>query len=123
VSDSVTPIQSVTLEPSEYRITVGIQEMAYISRHSLHLSFVDVTEDSRCAIGVQCPWEGRATIRLVVGGGPSGTNPNEWRELTIPGAATTDYFGYTITLLELRPYPGESTPAAYEATLLVTPPE
>ena len=75
--------------------------------------FDHVTEDSRCPADVDCVWEGRATISLslIAGDTPDGV------QLSIPGFVSADseprdlqsavVNGYTFTLLQLDPYPGQ----------------
>ena len=91
--------------------------------------FDHITEDSRCPADVECVWEGRATISLSLIAGDT----MDGVRLSIPGFVGADsepqalqsavVNGYTFTLLQLDPYPGqegvdaEMTPMA---TLRVT---
>lgn len=76
------------------------------------VQFAAVEEDSRCPRGVSCVWEGRARVRLVVGGTPvvltipHGGPPREDE----PAVATQG--GVRVEVLALHPYPGspEATP-------------
>lgn len=68
------------------------------------VAFVRVTNDSRCAAGVQCVRAGEAfvTIKTIVDGG----TPEESTLEMGPGAPPTLVVDrFTITLLELRPSP------------------
>ena len=74
----------------------------------LAVRFVAVAEDSRCPTGMSCVWEGRARVRLVVGGTPA--------LLTVPhgGPASADepvsvsVGGRTVSVTALHPYPGSA---------------
>jgi hypothetical protein len=86
------------------------------------LTFVDVPQDSRCPIGVQCAWEGDATVVLAVA--PAGTSDTTRIELhTSKRFATTGaYKDLSIHLEKLEPYPhvGVKIPLAdYAATLVI----
>lgn len=77
------------------------------------LRFDHITEDSRCPANVDCVWEGRATISLSLIAGDT----VDGVQLSIPGFVGMDsepqpqqsavVNGYTFTLLQLDPYPGQ----------------
>jgi hypothetical protein len=82
----------------------------------LSLSFLGVTADSRCPTTVRCVWAGDGAVQIAyaVGTGPS--YPDTLHTLLEPRAAQAA--PYTISLLELTPYPGRTDPipaAAYAA--------
>lgn len=85
----------------------------------LGLSFLAVTQDSRCPADVQCVWEGNASVQVEasVRTGPPvvlclNTNPR------FETAAT--YGEFVIELLGLEPYPRTTqTMGPYQATLVV----
>ncbi len=87
---------------------------------TLQLNFSAVIAESRCPTGVQCVWEGNATIALKASDvfGPT-------RQLCLdssPRFTTIANDGiYTIELLDLEPYPttGSRTSEPYRATLVV----
>ncbi|HJU90148.1 MAG TPA: hypothetical protein VJ672_12185 [Gemmatimonadaceae bacterium] len=86
----------------------------------IHVTFVSVTEDSRCPTGVQCVWEGNARLRLVVaqGGLSSSTSIN-----TTVDPKSAAFAGHTLQLVELRPHPHVGEPisqSAYVARLRLT---
>jgi len=90
-----------------------------ISGEQLTLSFTEINEDSRCPSDVQCVQAGQAkiTLRLAKDGGELAT-----RTLTLPGAETATYMNYTVTFLDLAPYPvstHQTTANEYVATLVV----
>ena len=90
-----------------------------IDGEQLTLRFAAINEDSRCPSDVQCVQAGQATItlRLAKDGAEVAT-----RTLTLPGAEVATYLNYTVTLLELAPYPvstHQATANEYVATLVV----
>jgi hypothetical protein len=48
----------------EFYLPAG--KAAVIESEGLKLEFVDVLVDSRCPTGVQCPWAGEATVRMLI---------------------------------------------------------
>jgi hypothetical protein len=46
--------------------TLAIKQTASISGEDLSIKFVDVTADSRCPSGVECPWAGEVKILLNI---------------------------------------------------------
>jgi hypothetical protein len=93
------------------------------------IRFDHITEDSRCPADVDCVWEGRATISLSLIAGDT----VDGVQLSIPGFVDVDseprssqsavVNGYTLTLLQLDPYPGQDgvdTAMTPMATLVVT---
>lgn len=87
--------------------------------------FDHITEDSRCPADVDCVWEGRATISLSLIAGDT----VDGVQLSIPGFVGADsepqpqqsavVNGYTFTILQLDPYPGQDGVDA-EMTPMVT---
>lgn len=101
-------------EPFPLDVSLG----RYVAPGLVRLALDDVPEDSRCAQGVQCVWQGRATVRLRV---DSGTFVQVVELRT--DSATTRAFGYSITLDSLLPQPraGRTVDrSAYRAWLRVT---
>ncbi len=102
----------------EFDISVG-QEVQ-VQGTGMTIRFNGVSDDSRCAIDVQCVWAGNAIVRLT---------------LTAPGTAGTDaalnttldpksasFAGYSVRLTGLKPAPRSGTAIAassYVATLEV----
>ena len=87
--------------------------------------FDHITEDSLCPADVDCVWEGRATISLSLIAG----DKVDGVQLSIPGFVDADsepqplqsavVNGYTFTILQLDPYPGQDGVDA-EMTPMVT---
>jgi hypothetical protein len=85
-------------------------------------TFVRVVEDSRCPKGVQCVWEGDATVELRVS--PEQGEP-ETVQLHLNATTATNVVvrGLRIVLERLDPYPesGRSTDSsAYRAVIALT---
>jgi len=76
------------------------------------LRFEAVTEDSRCPTGVDCVWEGEATVQISL---YSGEGATQAKTLTLPGmrhdaldlseAPAAVHNRMRVHLLQLRPYP------------------
>lgn len=104
-----------------FQLKIG--QYALIENESLQIRFLNVTEDSRCPTGVQCVWEGRATIALEAAKGN-----NTWNiRLTTRGGNEDDeemeFGSYKIRLIKLEPYPEAGSRIAlfnYTATLAVS---
>ena len=85
----------------------------------ISVTFEGVMEDSRCPAGVQCVWEGNASIRLTL------ASDGDSR-LSILNSALqpqrVSFLGYTIGYSSLHPYP-ESTdrvdPSEYVARISI----
>ncbi|MCI5222765.1 MAG: hypothetical protein D3924_08870 [Candidatus Electrothrix sp. AR4] len=89
----------------EYPLTVELKRGASRMVNSdLTVRFVSVTSDSRCPTGVQCAWAGNAEVELELTGSATETvRLNTGAQFP----RTELYQGYSITLLELKPYPTE----------------
>lgn len=103
------PVDSIALAPGQ-RVSV----------QGLRLTFLTVSEDSRCPIDVDCVWIGNAAVEigLALGTGPSHRFVLNTSELR-PAA---EHGGYRVTLLSLEPAPVSTvriTPEAYRASFRV----
>ena len=92
-------------------ITLKVNEIAVILPDRITVTFKDVTEDSRCPIGYECVWEGRAVLAFsfekyddYLTGELATPNslPNPASEMTV--------FTRNVKLLEVAPYPVGSRP-------------
>ncbi len=116
---------------AELREPFTLEQGASTVVDGMVVRFDAITEDSRCPDdpGTSCVWEGRATISLSLIADDTMSNV----QLSIPGFVSADSepqeiqsaeaAGYTLTLLQLDPYPGhEGADAgmAPVATLKVT---
>jgi hypothetical protein len=90
----------------------------------LVLKFERVSGDSRCAVDVQCIWEGDATVavKATLPGRDDGNL--DLHTTTAAGGKREARFGdFTVALTRLAPQPRSTTriePGAYRATLRVT---
>ncbi len=80
-----------------------INQTAELESENLQLRFSSVTEDSRCATGVQCIWAGRGTILIDIL-----NNENSIGAFSLStegGLSNTTFDEYTLKLTTLNPYP------------------
>jgi hypothetical protein len=103
---------------------LGYGQTAQLDGDQLSVTFAEVDEDSRCPSDVECIQAGWVTIRLAV---KVGEGAGEDVTLTLqpgaPDSATASLDGYTITLVEVEPYPVSTEPISlndYVATLRVS---
>lgn len=86
------------------------------------ITFVGVTDDSRCPVGVTCIWEGDAIVRLRVNSGsqaPVDLQLHANARFSQAGRAGS----LTVTLIRLEPLPRADQPIppdAYVAALQIT---
>lgn len=105
-----------------FNLRVGQQ--VTLKGERLRIKFVAVEGDSRCPKDVTCIWAGNAAVQLVVttsAGGEERLTLNTGRGSSLAGEAR--YLGYTLELVDLRPYPRSTQKIAagdYVVTLLVS---
>ena len=91
---------------SEFLLKVG--HSAVIRGEDLEISFVDVSEDSRCARDVECIWEGRVVVLVEL----CKDDVSHQMELAQPGLtdqmATANYGDYAFRY-SVEPYPEEGS--------------
>jgi len=99
-------------------------QVAVITPGNLKVQFLNVSNDSRCPIGVQCPWAGQATV--VIRAERNGNALGDFN-LILNAAAqeqpTVRFDDYSIKLVDLTPYPKQNQQvklSEYVATLLVS---
>ena len=90
-------------------LELGVGDTSRVPDTQVSVTFVRVIEDSRCPKGVQCVWEGDATIEVRVTSG--GSDP-ETVQLHLNARTAGDVVakGLHLTLQRLDPYPGERPP-------------
>ncbi len=104
----------------EFELAPG--QSATVGPEALRVTFQRVSNDSRCAVDVNCIWEGDATVVLSV---VRPSRPQAGLELHTSrrgGEAEETYEGHLVRLVRLAPQPVSSRatdPASYRATLLV----
>ena len=99
---------------------LGVNQTASIEPEGIGVTFVSVTEDSRCPSDVECIWAGRVSIAVEI----SSSSDDSHLELTLGGGqSSAKTFGnYSIMLVNVQPYPvstEEISPSDYVATLVV----
>lgn len=103
-------------------LELGVGDTARVPETPASVTFVRVVEDSRCPKGVQCVWEGDATIEVRVMW--DGAEP-ELVQLHLTRRTTGDVVakGLRLSLHRLDPYPEQNRPIDsrdYRAALVVT---
>ena len=101
-----------------------IGQIAWIESDNLFIEFIEITEDSRCPVGVICAWEGQVTALL----GPfKGDDTHAEYSVTSreghPDLAVASFDDYVITLTKLSPdkIAGETIELTdYEIELLIS---
>ena len=103
---------------SPFELHIG--QEAVFGDEGLTITFVDVSEDSRCPAATNCVVSGLAKVRLDVLAGerPLGMHEFVLDQRTIGGTAR-GIGQYVFSMRELNPYPGTDT-APYAAILVVS---
>ena len=103
---------------SPFELHIG--QEAVVGVEGLKITFVDVSEDSRCPAATNCVVSGFAKVRLdvVAGERPLGMHEFVLDQRTIGGTAQ-GIGQYVFSMRELNPYPGTET-APYAAIFVVS---
>jgi hypothetical protein len=119
----ITAIEARRGEELQVRLKEG-EDVLFVP-DNVRITFTRMMEDSRCPADVVCVWPGLAIVRVDV----SAPNQNTPLLLFIPGQVRTPYRrnqleaeGFSITLLQLDPYPSRNDqhqPRVYEALLAI----
>jgi hypothetical protein len=103
---SLTVACASATEPTvgdEFRLDVG--EAVTIPDADLWLHFVDVAEDSRCPLQVQCVWAGDAAIAIEIAPSfPGGDSATDTLHTTLDPKSVA-LGGYILQLVQVEPYP------------------
>ena len=86
----------------------------------LRVDFLGVPADSRCPAMMECVWAGDAAVAIGVSLGMGPTFPDTLHTNLDP--RSVPFGGYTIALVELKPYPqlpGSIPPGDYAATFRI----
>lgn len=87
-------------------LSIALGERASPTDGSYTVRFVRLVADSRCAANVVCVWQGDAAVRLEIttprGGAMEATLHTALEPKTLAAQ------GYTISVLDVAPYPGTS---------------
>ncbi|MYD51481.1 MAG: hypothetical protein F4W93_08355 [Dehalococcoidia bacterium] len=111
-----TPVTALLDSPFE----LHIGQEAVFGDEGLKITFVDVSEDSRCPAATNCVVSGLAKIRVdvVAGERPLGMHEFVLDQRTVGGSAR-GIGQYVFSMRELNPYPGTAT-APYAAIFVVS---
>ena len=88
-------------------VSVALGESA--SLDGLPVAFQSITEDSRCPVGVDCVWEGRARVRLTVDGRAHTLAVVDPEAEPGAGVRVGDRVVFAVWL---TPYPDETAPSS-----------
>jgi hypothetical protein len=102
----LTMAAMLSAQSSEHNVEVG--KSVYVKGSKLTIKFIEVVEDSRCPIGVDCFWAGNAKIRVSVAKGKAAPRVIELNTGMEPQTALA--YGYELKLTELDPYPVQDKP-------------
>ncbi len=113
---SNTPVTALLDSPFELQIG----QEAVFGDEGLKVTFIDVSEDSRCPAATNCVVSGLAKVRLdvIAGERPLGMHEFVLDQRTVGGSAR-GIGQYVFSMRELNPYPGTDT-APYAAIFVVS---
>ncbi len=113
---SSVPVTALLDSPFE----LHIGQEAVFSAEGLKVTFIDVSEDSRCPAATNCVVSGLAKVRVdvVAGERPLGMHEFVLNQRTVGGTAQ-GIGQYVFSMRELNPYPGTDT-APYAAIFVVS---
>jgi hypothetical protein len=101
-----------------------VNQTAQLPSEKVEIQFVEMQQDSRCPVGVQCVWQGQATVAVHLK-----KNGQDLGNLTLktnagqPDATTQSLNGYSMKLVDIAPQPKANQPipkADYVATFVIT---
>lgn len=85
---------------------LNINQTAIIGPENLRITFLNVTEDSRCPSDVQCVWEGQAKVQInVLQDNKDIMTFNLTKRAGHDESSVLNIDGYSITLEKIDPYP------------------
>lgn len=119
---SVTAPDADDRGTSSWEATIAAGEVRSFDDERLFVELLRVENDSRCAIGIQCVWEGDATAVTSVwveSGEPTTIELHLNERFSRSAVVGT----YAIELLRIEPHPEEGVridPAEYRATVRVS---
>lgn len=89
----------------DYELQLG--ETVNFQAGNFDIRFDEVLEDSRCPLGVECGWEGRARVQLMILEGTDSTDIEliTYNSANLDSMETAEYQDYLIELKEVNPYP------------------
>ena len=86
---------------------LALDESVLFSSGSFKVHFSEVIEDTRCPIGIDCGWEGRAIVNLAIIDAADTTNLVFATEnsINLDSLIIHEYEGYLLELIQVNPYP------------------
>lgn len=86
-------------------------ENKFLKEYQMNVTFKGISEDSRCPKDVTCIWEGVAVAQIEIMG--TATRPMTLNLASLDNKArnynkSTEFNGYTISLVDVQPYPEAS---------------
>lgn len=115
---SATPFANSTDRPSteiaaklDREFSIKYDRVVRIRSEDLELQFTDVVNDSRCPSETQCVFQGRVEITLHIVRGDRDLGKIELvRQAGLENEAIATIDGYSVQLLDVKPYPKTSQP-------------
>jgi predicted secreted protein len=107
-----------TIQIIDTKFEIKSQQHIEIPTENLTITFLEVTEDSRCPSDVTCVWAGKAALRLDVA-----KDQNKEITLSTDNSTVNVLDQYQIQLIDLKPYPISTThinSEEYVVTISVT---
>jgi hypothetical protein len=106
----------------EFGRTFEIKAAELVTIQELRITFVGLSEDSRCPTGTQCVWAGDAAATFTL---ETPRAAAEQRTLHTNGRfeRQTDFADFVVRLEDVKPYPREGVaidPGDYRAAVVVT---
>jgi len=115
------PSTQVVAVDRDFELKPG--QTARVDGTALTISFVGVTEDSRCPVDVQCVWAGNGAVSLLLTDDTGARSSAILHTTLTPRSVRAS--GYEIILTGLKPDPKQGSPIPlpnYVATFRVTRP-
>lgn len=97
------PTGSGSPSPSAQSVSVRIGETKAVGTTGVTITFLAVTEESRCPLNAVCVWEGNGRVALTLASGYGSTKDVGLNTTTEP--RETVFSGLRIALTSLDPYP------------------
>jgi hypothetical protein len=96
-----TPQQAALEEPFQ----LAIDQIGIVESEDLEITFIEIVEDTRCPLDVDCAWSGQAIVRVTLSKGNQAMGSFDLTTLVEGDTAVTSMGEYAVRLLEVAPYP------------------
>lgn len=101
-----------------------VNQTASIASENIEIKLINVSEDSRCPVGVQCIWQGQVTVNLnLIKNNNTVENFNLTNRSGDENLASKLVDGYQIKVVKVEPYPTnlkKLSPSDYNVTLEIS---